>query len=121
MSKKPSDKYSKQRKQEIVDAVTRWTCDPTDMDKSMNERDLRLKAIWAGLIKEFLPEMQLIELAGYAGQKSHSTVHGWLERWKAMPWTTRYSWLEFMMGSDNKKMLMVHLANDPAFRHQKGV
>ena len=77
---------------------------------------MRLRFIWVGLIKEFAPEIPFTELAEIAKCKSHATSHEWHLGWRALPWTTRHAWLEFISGSDYKKTLMMYLAKDSAFR-----
>lgn len=98
----------------MISVVNEWIGNPKDFGKSPDA--MRLKFIWAGLIKEFIPDVSYTRLAEEAGSPSHASPHDWVRGWYNLPWITRHAWLEFFMTSDNKKMLMKHLAKDPAFQ-----
>ena len=100
---------------EIVDLITDILGNPGFLSKSAD--DARRKYIWVGLVKEMNPDMTYPEMAQYTGQKSHSSVHGQYQSWCMLPWTTRYAWLEFMFGTDTKRLLMKKLSEDPTFQN----
>lgn len=99
---------------EVVDLITDILGNPGFLGRSADE--VRRKYIWVGLVKEMNPDVTYPELAQYTGAKSHSSLHGQYQSWCMLPWTTRYAWIEFMFGSDTKRLLMKTLAEDPTFK-----
>lgn len=101
----------------IFKEVNTWLGNPADWNK--NPDHTRLKMIWAGVIKEYNPDVSLPELAKASGVKSHSTPMEWLEGWNKLPWTTRHAWLEFFMGTNPKRLYTIALSKDPVFKYVK--
>ena len=99
----------------IIKEVNAWLGNPKDWSNSQD--DTRLKMIWAGVIKEYIPEITSPELAKASGAKSHAAPLDWIKGWQSLPWTTRHAWLAFFMGTHPDKLYAVALAADPAFKH----
>ena len=102
---------------ESINRIKDWLCDVKGLDKSSDS--VRLKFIWAGLVKEFCPKITYVEMAELAGVEHHSIPLEWVQAWYRLPFTTRHAWLEFFMGSDHKMFLMTVLASDPIFKYVK--
>ena len=104
------------KKHWIIDAVNEWIGVPGDNKYFRTEDITRQKFVWAGIILEFLPDMDFKDLAKIAKVRTHSTIYDWHEGWKMLPVQVRHSWIEFFMGTDNKRAMTLMLGRDPLFQ-----
>ena len=104
------------KKHWIIDAVNQWIGIPGENKRLMTEDIVRQKFVWAGIILEFVPDMTHPDLAKIAKVKTHTSIGQWLKGWKSLPVQVRHSWIEFFMGTDNKRAMMLMLGKDPLFQ-----
>ena len=104
------------KKHWIIDAVNQWIGIPGENKRFWTEDIMRQKFVWAGIILEFVPDMTHPDLAKIAKVKTHTTISQWLQGWKSLPVQVRHSWIEFFMGTDNKRAMMLMLGKDPLFQ-----